>query len=306
MTVNSAIIASNWFLEGLSQLQSRELKTQQELSSGYRVATAADDPAQISDLVSLESSLSRTQTYQESLAGMQAQASAADGAIGSAISLISNAQSLAVQGASSLSSASSRQGLALQIASIREQLVSLADVQVGSRYVFGGDQPAQEPYKVDETAPEGVVAESGASATANFVDPSGRTVFAPKSAGEIFDPQAGSAPSSGNAFAALQSLEVALNSNDSAGIATAIDSMNSVVDWLNTQQTYYGSAGERITNETNAASKQATDLATDISSIRDADVASAATDLAQESTAQTAAMQAEAQMPQKSLFSYLA
>src|SRR3569623_1680741 len=45
MTVRSATIGSDWFLNGLAELQARELKTQKVLSSGTRVSTAADDPA---------------------------------------------------------------------------------------------------------------------------------------------------------------------------------------------------------------------------------------------------------------------
>src|ERR1700733_15118332 len=156
MTVNSATIGADWFLNGLANLQSQELQTQQQLSSGYAVTTAADDPAATQDLVDLGSSLAAAQSYQSNLGNVQAEASAADTAIGSAITLIQSAQSLGEQGANSTASASQQQNLATQIQSIQQQLVSLANTQVGGRYIFGGDQDQTAPYQYDASAAEGV------------------------------------------------------------------------------------------------------------------------------------------------------
>jgi len=44
MTVNSATIGADWFLNGLAELQTRELQTQQQLAAGFSVSSAADDP----------------------------------------------------------------------------------------------------------------------------------------------------------------------------------------------------------------------------------------------------------------------
>ena len=64
MTVNSATIGADWFLNGLAELQSRELQTQQQLSSGFSVSSAADDPAATNALVDLGSSLAAAEAYQ--------------------------------------------------------------------------------------------------------------------------------------------------------------------------------------------------------------------------------------------------
>jgi len=306
MTVNSAAIGADWFLNGIANLQARELLTQQQLSSGYAVSTAADDPAATQQLVDLGSSLAAAQAYQTNLTNVQAEASAADTAIGYAVNLLQSAQSLATQGASSTASATVRQNLATQVQAIQQQVVSLANTTIAGRYVFGGDQEQSAPYQYDASSAEGVDALTSAVATKEIVSPSGESIYQPLAAGAIFDPQSGGQPAGTNTFAALQNLQSALATNNTAGITAALAALGTSTTWLNQQQVHYGTAEQVISSQQNAVAGQITQIQSSISSIRDANIAQAATDLTQESTDQQAAMAAEAELPQKSLFDYLA
>ena len=306
MTVNSAAIGADWFLNGLGILQSQELQTQQQLSSGYKVSSAADDPGATRDLVDLGSSLAAAQAYQADLGGVQTEASSADGAIGSAITLLQSAQSLGSQGAGSGTTSAERQNLALGVQSIQQQIVSLANTQVAGRYIFGGDQDQSPPYQYDASSATGVDALTEAASTRAIVSPAGETVYQSLTAGTIFDPSANGTPDATNTFAALQSLETALQTNDTAGVASSLSSLQSASAWLNQQQVYYGTAEQRLTGEQDATTRQITAIQTSVSGIRDADVAEDATELTQESTDQSAALAAQAEIPQKSLFDYLA
>jgi flagellar hook-associated protein 3 FlgL len=306
MTVNSATIGADWFLNGLATLQSEQLKTQQQLSSGFAVSSAADDPAAAQNLVDLGSSLATAQAYQSNLNGVQAEASAADTALSSAINLVQSAQSIASQGASSTATATQRQNLAAQIQGIQQQLVSIANTSVGGRFIFGGDDDQSAPYQYDASSPTGVDALTGAASTRTIVNPNGEPVYQALTAGAIFDPASGGVPSSGNAFAALGNLQTALANNDSTGIANALSSLGGASSWLNQQQVYYGTAEQRLSGEQSAVSNQITGLQSGIASIRDANVAQDATDLSQESVSQQAAIEAQSEIPQKNLFDYLA
>lgn len=305
MTVNSATIGADWFLNGLGNLQSRQLKTQKELSSGYSVSSAADNPAATHDLVDLGSSLAAAQTYESSLGAVQAEAAAADGAIGSAINLVQSAQSLAARGASSTATASDRQTYAVQVQAIQQQLVALANTNAGGRFVFGGDRDQSAPYQYSAASATGVTALTAAPSTRTIVNPSGQTVYQSLTAGAIFDPSAGGVPAAANTFAALQNLQTALATNDASGIATALSSLDTVSSWLNQQQVYYGSSEQRLSGEQDSVSGQIVTVQTNIASLRGANIAQAATDLTQESTSLQAALAAQAAIPRKSLFDYL-
>jgi len=177
---------------------------------------------------------------------------------------------------------------------------------VAGRYIFGGDEDQSPPYQYDAASATGADALTAAQSTRQIVNPAGETVYQPLTAGTIFDPSSSGTPSAANTFAALQNLETALQTNNTAGVATALTSLQSASGWLNQQQVYYGTSEQRLTSEQSAVSSQITAIQSGISGIRDANVAQDATDLTQESTDQQAAMAAQAEIPQKSLFDYLA
>jgi flagellar hook-associated protein 3 FlgL len=246
------------------------------------------------------------QTYQTNLTRVQAETNAADTALGAGIQLIESARSIALQGAGSTASVSERQNLASQVQSIQQQLVSLANTTTEGRYIFGGDQDLSAPYQFNAASANGVNGLTPQTATRVITDPSGQIIYQGRTASTIFDHQSSAGvPATDSAFAALQNLQVALAANDSPGIATALTSLENVSDWLNQQQASYGVDGQRIAQEQLGATAEITSLKTQVSAIRDTDVVQAATDLTLESTAQSAAFAAQAQIPRKSLFDYL-
>jgi flagellar hook-associated protein 3 FlgL len=306
MTVNSATIGADWFLNGLANLQSRELQTQQQLSSGFAVSSAADDPAATQQLVDLGSSLAAAQAYQSNLGNVQTEAAAADTSIGSALTLVQSAQALAERGGSSTATPAQQAAFAVQVQAIQQQVVSLANTQVGGRYIFGGNVDQSPPYKYDSASATGADALTTATSARQIVNPAGENIYQPLTAGTIFDSSSAGTPTANNVFAALQSLQTALAGNDSTGIASALTSLQNASGWLNQQQVYYGSAEQRISSEQSNVGSQIDAIQTNISTLRDANVAQDATDLTQESTTQQAALAAQAKIPQKSLFDYLA
>jgi len=299
-------IGAAWFLDGIANLQNQQTQVQKELSSGYQVEDASDAPAQTPELIALGSSLAQVQAYQTTLTRVQSEASTADQSLGTAISLLQNAETLGAEGANSISTATTRQTLAEQVQSIQQQLVSIAGTQVEGRYIFGGDDDQAAPYQYDASSTTGVDQLTTQNSTRAIANPDGQTVYQSLSAEQIFGPtDSTGAPTASNTFAALQSLVTALNGNDTAGISTAISSLNSASSYVNQQQAYYGTAEQRLTSEQNTSANQATALQVQISGIRDTDVTQAATQLTQLSTDESAAYAAQAAIPVKSLFDYL-
>jgi flagellar hook-associated protein 3 FlgL len=305
-TIGSATTGMAWFLNGIRNLQGQEATTQRELSSGYQINDASDSPSQAPELIQLGSSLASVQAYQTNLGNVQAEANTADQAIGASISLIQNAETLAARGDNTTSTATTNQTLATQVQSIQQQLVSISNTTVQGRYIFGGDQDQSAPYQYNPASATGVDTLTAQVSSRVIVNTQGQPVYQGLTAQQIFGPvDSSGAPTGNNTFAALQSLEIALQANDQPGIATALTSLQSASTYLNQQQAYYGAAEQRITNEQNNAANQVTALKTQIGSIRDTDEVQAATDLTQESTDQSAALGAEAEISQKTLFDYL-
>jgi flagellar hook-associated protein 3 FlgL len=295
-----------WFLDGVAQILQQQTEVQKQLSSGFRIEDAADSPADTPDVVRLGSGIASLQAYQTVLTRVQAEANTADQSLGSALSLVEKARTLAATGANSVSSSSDRQLLAQEVQGIQQQLVSLANTSVEGRYIFGGDDDATAPYQYDASSPTGADALTNSAATRVVVNPQGQEVFRGLTAQTIFDPRDPSGnPTASNAFAALQALVNGLNANDINAAGAAASALAGVSDYLSQQQSYYGSAEQTITAEQNSASDQSTDLQVQLSAVRDTDTTADATELTQLATDQSAAYAAQAAIPKKSLFDYL-
>jgi flagellar hook-associated protein 3 FlgL len=307
MITSAAGIGAQWFLNGANNLQNQILKTTNALSSGYQVNSAADAPDQTTELVDLGSQLNTLQTYQSNLTTVQGEAQTADQTLGAAINLIQNAQSIAAQAQSLETTPEAMQSMAAQIQGIQQQMVSLANTSVAGRYIFGGDQNTSAPYQYDATSITNSVTQlTTQTATYRFSNPSGQTIYQTQTATHIFDDQDSlGAPTANNVFVALQSLNTALQNNDVTGVSNALSSLETASSWLNQQQAYYGATEQRITAEQTTVASQITRVQTGIGASRDTDAVKAATDLTQEIAAQSAAYQAQAAIPKKSLFDYL-
>jgi flagellar hook-associated protein 3 FlgL len=214
---------------------------------------------------------------------------------------------LGTEGANTTSSASERQTLATQVQAIQQQIVSTANTTVEGRYIFGGDQDQTAPYQYDASSATGVDQLTTSAATRVVNGTQGQPVYQALTAQQIFDPvDASGSPTANNTFSALQSLVTALNANDTTGISNAITSLNTASTYVNQQQAYYGSAEQTLTSEQNNASNSVTALQVQIGNIRDTNVTQAATELTQLSTDESAAYSAQAAIPTKTLFDYLA
>ena len=298
-----------WFLDGMANLQQEELQTQNQLSSGYRINTAADSPGETPDLIQLGSSLSAVQAYQQNLTNVQAETDTADQSLQQSIKLIQNAVTLGTQGASSTANANTDQTLAADVQGIQQQLVTIANTQVVGRYIFGGDQDQTAPYQYDAAAANGTGVDSlsAQTNTRTVVNTEGQTVYQPLTAQQIFDPvDATGTPTGNNTFFALQSLVTDLQAGNQANIANDVSALQQASAYVGQQQAYYGEAEDRLAAEQTSAANIVTNLETQQSSIRDTNVTQAATDLTQLTTDQQAALGAESEMAQqKTLFDFL-
>jgi flagellar hook-associated protein 3 FlgL len=295
------------FLASLNSIQLQMQQSQAEVSSGLRVQQASDDPTEIAEILQLQGDISQNQQIQSNLNSVSSDLGTADSALQTAVQAVENATSLGTQGASTTSTADERANLAQQVTGILQTLVGIANTNIDGRYIFSGDQDTQAAYQIDPTQPEGVKQLVNAPATQVVVDASGTSISVSKTAQEIFDAKdANGNPTAGNVFAAVNSLVTALQSNNQTDISQAVISLQSADQYLNDQLAFYGQAESSITTATTVAQQFQTQETSNLSQLRDADVASVAVQLTQEQNQNQAALSAESTLlQQKDLFSYL-
>jgi flagellar hook-associated protein 3 FlgL len=298
--------SNNQFVTSVDNLQAQLNTEENELSTGLRVNQASDAPGQVGDIFEARANLSSVNQTIQNLNAVQAQVNAGDTSVQSAVQLLQNAATLGAQGASSTVSQSQLNSLATQVQGVLSQLVGLSATQVNGVYIFGGDASGSPPYQLDPTSSTGVDQLTTAGATSQIADPTGITFQTSLTAQQVFDAQDSLGnPTSQNAFAAVNSLQLALQSGNQAGISTALDSLQSAGDYLNQQLGFYGAAENRVTSAIDLAQKFQVGDQTQLSNLQDTNAAAVAVQVTQDTTSLDAAMAAQAKKPTTTLFDYL-
>ena len=300
--------ATQQYLADVERTESQLTTATSQISSGLAVQQPSDNPDAVSEILQTQNALASNKQIQTNLGNVTAEVNTADSALQSAVQELTSAITLATQGASSTQTAQSRATLAQQVAGIQQALVGITQTQVNGRYIFSGDQDSQAPYQLDSTQPEGVQQLVSGSSTRMIQSVDGTSFAVALTAQQIFDARnPDSTPASGNVFAAVQNLMTALNNNDTAGIGSALDSLQTASSYLNGQLQFYGAVENRVQQATSLAQKFQTQQQTELGNLQDTDVPATATELSQLQVQQQASMSVEANLQQmKNLFSYLA
>jgi flagellar hook-associated protein 3 FlgL len=297
------------FLADLSNIENRISSENKQITSGVRVGQASDDPTAISPILDYQLNIDQTGQVQANLNTANVDATAADGALQSASSLMDRLVSLATQGASSTTTASSRAVLGQEVQQIAQQMVTIANTTVQGRYIFGGDDATTAPYSFDWSQPDGVVPSASPASTASTLllrNATGAAINVRMTAQGIFDLRDGSGnPTSGNVFQAIYALGQALQANDQAGVQNAIPMLNAAVNQIGQATTFYGHVESWIQTSLQDATQLSTNSQQALGTLRDTDIAAAASQLTLDQTALNAALAAHGSFNTRSLFSYL-
>jgi flagellar hook-associated protein 3 FlgL len=294
------------FLNSINQTQAQLTQVQMELSSGLAVNNASDAPDQVSAILQLHANIQQNQQLTQNLTQIQGQVQTADSSLGSGINLLDQVMTLATQGLSTSSTAATRATAASQVAGLMQEMVGISNTVVNGQYIFSGSNTGSPSYQYDASSPTGVDRLQISNATQQTQDGSGQSFSIGLSANQIFDARDSSdQPTSGNVFAAMNAVRVALQNNDTTALQTALSSVQTASTYLNTQQGFYGNVENRISTALSDASTQNLSLQTDLSSRQDADETQAIVQMQQYTTTLQAAIAAEAKMPTTTLFNDL-
>jgi flagellar hook-associated protein 3 FlgL len=294
------------FLANLERIQQRNLRAQQQITSGLKVASASDAPDQIGNILQLRSDLQRSDQIHTNLVRMQGEVNTAESVLQNAVLVIERAIKVASQGAGTTVTAGQRTSLSIEAGALHEQLVGMSRTTVQGRFLFSGDQDQLPSYSIDLAAPNGVTRLITPAATRLIEDSSGVTFSVSRTAQQIFDLRnPDDSLATNNAFAAVNGLRIALAANDQVGIETALGTLRQVNDYLNTQLSYYGGVQNRLSQAVTRVESVKIQLKTDLAGREEADVVAASIELNQSETHLNAAMAARARMPRTSLFDFL-
>lgn len=270
----------------------------EELATGKSVNEPSDNPAAAAEDVENQALQGQTDQYLQNTSSLDSMLQTADSALSSVVTSLNQAISLGVQGANGTLSSADQQQIATQVQSIQSQIVQLANTSYSGNYLFGGTASQSPPFTLDATQPTGVLY-NGNSGVNTVEIAQGENMQVNVPGNQIFQ------GAGGNIMGSLQSLVTALQSGNTANIATATTQVSGALSYLSQQRVFYGSAVDQLNATESSLQTEQVNLQTQDTSLVGADLATVATNLSQAQTAQSATLEALAKIFPESLLNYL-
>lgn len=134
-------------VSAMNQLQVNIAQTQQQISTGRRILTPADDPAAAARAVELSQSDSANTQFASNRTAAINTLSLSDGILQSVTSLLQDAQTTAIDASAQSSSATNRTALAAHLQASLQELLGLANSTDGAgSYLYSGGQGGVQPF----------------------------------------------------------------------------------------------------------------------------------------------------------------
>lgn len=279
----------------IATAQTRLARAQQQISTGRRINQPSDAPLDAALAMRLRADRDDTDRHLRALGDAKAWLSVQDSALQSASTLLNRANELAIQSKNASLGEGGRAAIATELEGIREQLALIANTNYQGQSVFGSfSDKAVELSDAGATfvgTPGAQVERRVSDSQVIAVNSDGNRIFG-------FD-------SGDDVFAVLGRLAGNIRAGDDASVT---DDMTALGERTASIHDALGAVGTRASLVDSAASRHEDDKVTisgRISEVEDADIAQAAVQLQQASTAYQAVLGTVAMTNQKSLLDFL-
>jgi flagellar hook-associated protein 3 FlgL len=284
-------------LADLQQSQSTLNTALQQVATGLSVSVPSDNPAASAAMVQNTIETGNVDQYTKNISTVLASVESASSVLSNVVTALTQAVSLGTEGANGTNTPSNLQGIATQVQGVLSTIVSQANTSVAGAYLFGGTG-SSTPYTADTSSSTGYTYNGNADETSVVVGDS-LSVQVNLPGSQIFsDP-------SNNVLGALSSLVTALQSGNTSGIETATNSLSSAIAFVGKQQAFYGNAENQLNSQDTFLQQETVSLASQATNLVGVDEATAATNLSQAETDNSAALAATAKVLPNTLLSYL-
>jgi flagellar hook-associated protein 3 FlgL len=297
----STQMVQRFAVNGILDRQTDLSKTQQQLATGKRILTPADDPSGTTQVLALNEQISQNDQYSNNIGRLKSRLQAEESVLGSAGDILMRLRELALQSENTTYNAQARKDLAPEVKTLLGQMLDLANSKDGTgEYLFSGYQSDTQPF-VDGGA--GNYTFQGDQSQRSIQISATRSIQSSDSGSDIFENLDIVAGGKQNIFKTIYDFATNLDAGTTTpNITTDLDTAMSKVF------TTRASIGARI----NAADSQeqvnqqfAVQTKSVLSSVEDLDYAKAVGDLNLQLAGLQAAQQAFTKIQNLSLFNYL-
>lgn len=283
----------------LDQTQVTQQQLSEELSSGLRVTSIGDDPVAAAQNVQLLHSIQQDDSFTQSSSITQGLLQVTDSTLGSVVSQLNQAISLATEGNNGTLNASDLSSISTQIAGIRDEVMSLANTSYQGQYIFGGSQTGAAPFTLDSSTSPATVTYNGDSNVNSIVTPNGQSIQLNVPGNEVFT------SATVNVLGTLNNLVADYASGGVGNGVADTAALNSALNDVSQQRVTIDNSLTQLNDASGVATEQATQLTAVQTNLMQADIPSVSTQLALVQSQQSALISVIAALSQGSLFDHL-
>lgn len=287
----------------LDQTQLTQQQLTAELSSGVRVNSLSQDPVAAGQNVMLLSQIQQDDSFTQSSNLVQGQLNVTDSVLGSVVSQLNTAISLAISANNGTMNPSNLKTISNQLDGIRSEVLALANTSYQGQYIFAGSQTSSVPFAISNATSPAATIYSG-DQDVNFIQtPNGQRIELNVPGDQIF-----SGAGANSVFGALKNLVADFaNGTPSSTAVTDTEALSTALNYVSQQRVVIDSSLSRLTAASEAVTNEKTQLSVAQTNLMQADVASVATHLSLAESQQTALMSVISQLGSttQSLFSKL-
>jgi flagellar hook-associated protein 3 FlgL len=167
------------YIQGLVNAAGQNSANQQrystEVATGVTVNNLSDNPSAAAQDFLLRSQVSSNDNFVQTASGVTGALQVTDTALGSVVTQITQAISLATEGNNGTLNASDLASIANQLTGVRAEILSLANTSYQGQFVFAGSQTSNQPFSLDTVTTPSTVIYSGDSLQSTIQSPSGQS-----------------------------------------------------------------------------------------------------------------------------------
>ena len=290
----------------MQDVQAKITKTQSQLATGDMTGNPSDNPDATASIQRLQTAITRQASYGKSLTQADSRLATQETSISGASDALIRIKELSIQASNDTLSPQDRSNISIEIRSLRDQLLSLANARDESgNYVFGGARTGSQPFATDAS---GRISYAGDQSQVSVAIGEQRQIAVGGVGSQIFSTVVRSVdgePVGVSFFQSLDDLSRAVKVGDTATIQRGLGEVDTMQEGISTGIAQIGSARNSIDEQKTIVDATNLRLQTTLSGIKDTDYTVAATDLQKQMLALQAAQATFAQTAKMSLFDYI-
>ncbi len=158
-----------------NQNSANQQKYSTEIATGVSVNSLSDNPGAAAQDFLLRSEINTNDNFVQTASSVTGALQVTDTALGSVVTQITQAISLATEGNNGTLNASDLGSIANQLSGVRSEILSLANTSYQGQFVFAGSQTSTQPFSLDTSTTPTTVVYAGDSLQNTIQSPSGQS-----------------------------------------------------------------------------------------------------------------------------------